>query len=38
MQTVTRVALGVFIGMWAFMLSIVLMLRIFGTAILGLVF
>ena len=38
MQTVVRVALGVFIGMWGFLLSLVIIGRIFGAAVLGLVF
>jgi hypothetical protein len=35
MQTVVRVALGVFIGMWAFLLSLVIAAQIFGSALLG---
>lgn len=35
MQTVVRVALGTFLGMWAFLISLVLAGRIFGSAILG---
>ena len=38
MQTVVRVALGVFIGMWAFLLSLLIAGRIFGAALLGLLF
>ncbi len=36
MQTVVRVALGTFIGMWAFLISLLLVGRIFGSAVLGL--
>lgn len=38
MQTVVRVALGVFIGMWAFVISLLLIGRLFGTELLGLIF
>jgi hypothetical protein len=38
MQTVVRVALGVFIGMWAFALSLLLLGSFFGRALLDLVF
>lgn len=37
MQTVVRVGLGVFIGMWAFMVSLLLLGKLFGTALLGLI-
>ncbi len=37
MQTVVRVALGTFFGMWAFVISVAILVRIFGAAILGLV-
>ena len=36
MQTVVRVGLGVFIGMWTFVISLLLIGRLFGTALLGL--
>lgn len=38
MQTVVRVGLGVFIGMWAFVISLLLVGKLFGTALLGLLF
>jgi hypothetical protein len=38
MQTVVRVGLGVFLGLWAFMISLLLVGKLFGTALLGLVF
>jgi hypothetical protein len=38
MQTVVRVGLGVFLGIWAFMISLLLMGKLFGTALLSLVF
>jgi len=37
MQTVVRVGLGVFIGMWAFMISLLLVGKLFGMALLSLV-
>lgn len=38
MQTVVRVGLGVFLGIWAFVISILLAGKLFGTALLGLLF
>ncbi len=38
MQTVIRVGLGVFIGMWAFVITLLLVGKLFGTALLGLLF
>lgn len=38
MQTVVRVALGVFIGMWGFLISLFLAGKIFGSALLGVLF
>ncbi len=38
MQTVIRVGLGVFIGMWAFVITLLLIGKLFGTALLGLLF
>ncbi len=38
MQTVVRVGLGVFLGMWGFTISLLLIGKLFGTALLGLVF
>jgi len=38
MQTVVRVALGTFIGMWAFVISMILVGKIFGSAVLSLLF
>lgn len=38
MQTVVRVGLGVFIGTWAFVISLLLIGKLFGTALLGLLF
>ena len=38
MQTVVRVALGTFIGMWGFVISLILMGKVFGTALLSLLF
>jgi hypothetical protein len=35
MQTVVRVGLGTFFGLWAFLISIVILGRIFGAQILG---
>jgi hypothetical protein len=35
MQTVVRVALGTFLGLWAFIISLVIIGRIFGSQILG---
>lgn len=36
MQTVVRVALGTFIGMWGFVISLILVGKLFGTALLSL--
>lgn len=38
MQTVIRVGLGVFLGMWAFVITLLLIGKLFGTALLGLLF
>lgn len=38
MQTVVRVGLGVFLGMWSFVISLLLIGKLFGTALLGLLF
>jgi len=38
MQTVVRVALGVFVGMWGFVISLILVGKIFGAAVLSLLF
>lgn len=38
MQTVVRVALGTFIGLWAFVISMILIGKVFGAAVLGLMF
>ena len=38
MQTVVRVALGTFIGVWGFVISLLLVGKIFGAAVLGLLF
>lgn len=38
MQTVVRVGLGVFLGVWAFTISLLLIGKLFGTALLGLLF
>jgi hypothetical protein len=37
MQTIVRVALGTFIGLWAFVISLLVIGRLFGTALLDLV-
>lgn len=38
MQTVVRVGLGVFLGIWAFIASLLLVGKLFGTALLSLLF
>lgn len=38
MQTAVRVGLGVFLGMWAFTISLLLAGKLFGTAVLSLIF
>lgn len=38
MQTVVRVALGVFVGTWGFLISLLLAGKIFGSALLSLLF
>lgn len=38
MQTVARVGLGVFLGMWVFLISLIIVGKIFGAAMLGLLF
>jgi hypothetical protein len=38
MQTVVRVGLGVFLGIWAFIISLLLIGKLFGTALLSLLF